>query len=145
MKMRIIKDYTDEESKEIQEKIRDKHGSKDKLKQRVSRTGCRDPEMVDEYVILDSLEKGADYKYEEVTKSTEAISALTPRRIDILTHLYESQPGSISDLASELGRDYKNVYDDINALSEHGLITLEKEGKRRRPVLKADRLEIDFT
>lgn len=130
---------------EMRKKILKKHGSLDKLKQRVSRTGCRDPEMVDEYVILDSLEKGAGYRYEKITRSTEAISALTTRRIEILTYLYDNQPGSISELADNVGRNYKNVYEDIKTLSEKGLLTIEKVGKRRKPILKADKLEIEFS
>ena len=41
------------------------------------------------------------------------------------------KPKSIQALARAVGRDFKNVYRDVNILAEFGLIELKKTGPRR--------------
>jgi predicted transcriptional regulator len=51
------------------------------------------------------------------------LSVLTPRRLDLLKKLYQQGPMSIRALSKYLGRDYKNVYQDTQALEQAGLIS----------------------
>jgi len=49
-------------------------------------------------------------------------AVMTERRMELLRHLRQHPAGSIRGLARELGRDFKNVHNDLNALENAGLI-----------------------
>ena len=58
-----------------------------------------------------------------------------------------SRPVSVYRLARILGRDFQSVRKDCRLLENLGLIEFEKIGKKRKsmkPVLKADRLQINI-
>ena len=50
------------------------------------------------------------------------IQTLTPRRLELLRRLHDDGPESVRSLAKKLSRDYKNVYNDVQALERIGLI-----------------------
>ena len=61
---------------------------------------------------------------------------LTNNRLSILKAIREHKPQSVYGLARILGRDLKNVNQDLRLLSEIGLVTLERQEtdkKRIRP------------
>ncbi len=142
--MKIIKQYTAEEIDGLKRNIILNHGDDEKLKQRAYRSGCRNPDLVDDHIIYTVLKKNSTYHHEYIYKSPKSISALTPRRVDLLEYLYKNDVESITALAHGLARNYKNVYDDVKALEENDIISLKREGKNIKPVLNADRLVIDF-
>ncbi len=142
--LRMIKKYTEEEIEELKEDIIDKHGDPEKLKQRALRSGCRIPDRVDDYVVLDSLNKGAEYSFEYISRSPNAISSLTPRRVELLSFLSRNDVKSIKELSKLLKRNYKNVYDDIKALEEYGMVSLKRHGKSKKPKLNIDKLVIEL-
>ncbi len=144
IKLRLKKDFDDKEKEKVKNEILKEFGSLDKLRQKVSRTGCRKPRLVDELKILEALEKGSEYKEENILLSARSISALSFKRVNLMEYVSKNKISSIKDLAEGLGRDYKNVYDDVKTLSKHGLMELEKDGKKRIPVLKADKILIEF-
>lgn len=141
----MIKDLDENEVKKLKEEIIEKHGTPQKLKQRTSRTGCRNPDMVDDYMIYKALDEGGKYRETRTLTSFRSISALTPKRIEIIDFLTKNDIDSINDLAKRIDRDYKNVYDDIKALVDNGYIDLKKEGKSRKPTVKSDKIIIDFS
>lgn len=47
---------------------------------------------------------------------------LTPKRLEALRVLHGTGPLSIRALAKNLGRDYKNVYRDMQAMEQAGLV-----------------------
>jgi predicted transcriptional regulator len=47
---------------------------------------------------------------------------LTPRRLELLRHVHKHPAASIRALAQALGRDYRRVHDDVEALAEAGLL-----------------------
>jgi len=145
MKLKMIKEFTDNDIEKLMQDIIEKHDTPHKLKLRTSRTGCRNPNMVDEYMIYKALDEGADYRETKVLTSVESISSVTPKRVELINYLNKNEPGSINELAEGVGRDYKNVYDDIRSLNENGIVELIKEGKSRKPVVNLDKLVIDFT
>ena len=49
---------------------------------------------------------------------------LTPRRLELLRAIRRDRPASISQLAQLLGRDFKNVHTDVQALARYGLVSL---------------------
>ena len=53
---------------------------------------------------------------------------LTPKRVELLRLLHDAGAMNTHELAKQLSRDYKNVRQDVLALSEIGLII--KEGRR---------------
>jgi predicted transcriptional regulator len=59
----------------------------------------------------------------------QLFSVFTPRRWELLTVLRQSGPLPIAQLARLLGRDYKNVYGDIEKLIEWQVV--EKNARRQ--------------
>jgi predicted transcriptional regulator len=57
-------------------------------------------------------------------------SVLTPRRLELLRHLRRHPAVSIAGLARTLGRDYKRVHTDVEALAAAGLIDRSPTGLR---------------
>lgn len=59
---------------------------------------------------------------------------LTEKRLTLLHAVKQHQPDTIHELARLLGRDVKNVSDDLKYLAELGLVSLDKgaEGSGRR-------------
>ena len=56
------------------------------------------------------------------------LTTLSPKRLELLRYARRSGPLSIKAIAEGLGRDYKNVHSDVQALLIAGL--LRKEGAR---------------
>lgn len=52
-------------------------------------------------------------------------AALTEKRMGLLEYVATNEVPSIRQLASQLGRDYRNVYDDVQRLVQLGLIEIE--------------------
>lgn len=50
------------------------------------------------------------------------LSHLTNKRMEMLRHLHRHPARNVADLARSLGRDYKRVHEDVEALSRLGLI-----------------------
>jgi predicted transcriptional regulator len=61
------------------------------------------------------------------------LRTLTSQRLALLKTLYAVGPSSIRALAKALGRDYKNVHTDVQALQHVGLITRQRDGRRLVP------------
>jgi len=60
-------------------------------------------------------------------------SVLTNNRLGILRAIRENKPKSVYELSKMLGRNLKNVNEDLKLLAEIGLVTLEatKKGRKR--------------
>ncbi|MBI1921624.1 MAG: helix-turn-helix domain-containing protein [Geobacter sp.] len=61
------------------------------------------------------------------------LQALTPRRLELLRRLHDDGPESVRALAKKLSRDYKNVYNDVQALERVGLITRTADKRLSAP------------
>ncbi|MFQ6068553.1 MAG: hypothetical protein ACE5KD_03315 [Candidatus Bathyarchaeia archaeon] len=72
-----------------------------------------------------------DYIVEETRDfDSKELAKLTPKRIELLNHLANIRVESINELAHKIKRDVKNVYEDLLALKELGLLMLKRRGKR---------------
>lgn len=94
---------------------------------------------------LRAYREGEDFDYytEEVLElGREQASKLTPRRIELLGQLSRHRVNSINDLASKIGRDVKNVYNDLKTLEGLGFVRLVREGKRAIPELLVQEITI---
>lgn len=75
---------------------------------------------------------------------------LTEKRLSLLHAVKQQRPDTIHELARLLGRDVKNVSDDLKYLAELGLVSLDKgaEGSGRRVAPRVTyekiRLEIEI-
>lgn len=54
------------------------------------------------------------------------LTALTPKRLDLLRYVRHHPISTVKSLATQLHRDYKNVHQDVEALSRLGLLTRTK-------------------
>jgi predicted transcriptional regulator len=75
-------------------------------------------------------ERGEDVAEHHLSfESWEGLAkVLTGKRLELLRHLHRSPTPSIAALARALGRDYKRVYEDVEALAAAGLIERNEAG-----------------
>ncbi|MGB9622843.1 MAG: hypothetical protein ACPL07_03255, partial [Candidatus Bathyarchaeia archaeon] len=77
--------------------------------------------------------EGFDYSLEEELEVSETGMKLTMKRIELIDFISKTRINSINSLASKIGRNVKNVYDDLKILESMGLVRLIKHGKRTVP------------
>ncbi len=68
------------------------------------------------------------------TSIEAARNLLTPNRLALLRAIRTRRPGSIYELAKIVGRDLKNVQDDLRLLERYGLVRMShgrSSGKRK--------------
>jgi len=58
------------------------------------------------------------------------VRTLSPKRLELLRHLHRNPARNIRALATALGRDYRRVHEDVEALETAGLLERDKEGVR---------------
>lgn len=85
--------------------------------------------------VLDAIARdraGEDVREDHITfASWEALaSVMTARRFELLRHLHRQPEATVAALARSLKRDYKRVHEDVEALSEAGLIERSIDGLR---------------
>ncbi len=85
------------------------------------------------------LESGKKVKKNEEGIYFDSIDAmravLTNNRLLILKTIRERNPRSVYELAKMLGRDLKNINQDLKLLAEIGLVTLEKSETDKKRVI----------
>ncbi|MFI5391652.1 MAG: hypothetical protein ACHQYQ_09845 [Bacteriovoracales bacterium] len=96
-----------------------------------------------------ALDKGKKIKplIGEYFESLEAVRFfLTEKRLELWRTIRDKEPKSLTDLAKLVGREYKDVYQDVHILLEVGLIELKKpKGATTRalkPVSLADQIQL---
>lgn len=63
--------------------------------------------------------------------SWEALAmVMTAKRFALLRHLHRHPAASVAALARDLGRDYKRVHEDVEALAAAGLVERDAAGLR---------------
>ena len=142
MRWKVLKYIRIKEVQKRIEALEDKYGSLSYLHAEFSK-GRMPPGQFDDYIewntmdhALRAYQEGEDFEYmaeEELEFSSEEYGKLTPRRMELLDHLTRSMAGSINELADQLGRDVKNVYEDLQILENLDFISLSKEGRRTIP------------
>jgi len=63
--------------------------------------------------------------------SLDELRSLTPKRLELLYALSDMRVDSINDLAHKVKRDVKNVYQDLQALKQLGLVRLNRKRDRK--------------
>ena len=96
---------------------------------------------------LDRLERG------ETAESTPTLSfqnyddlmtTFTPTTLDLIGTVRSEQPASMNEAARAVGRDVKNVHEQLTRLESLGVIYFAEEGQSKRPVVWFDDLVIDI-
>jgi len=104
--------------------------------------GKVDPGLFGEYVdwadLLHAYEaymegEELDHVVEETwrMKPEELEKMLNPRRLELLEMISGSHIESINDVARKVGRNVRNVYDDLKLLEKRDFSTFERLAKRR--------------
>lgn len=78
-----------------------------------------------------------------VLRHESAREVLTPRRIELLHAIRDTEPESVRTLAREVDRDHGQVSRDLETLAAHALVTFESEGRRKRPILSQDTVVVE--
>lgn len=83
--------------------------------------------------VLDTVaraDRGETVGETHITLETwEALAAvMTTKRFALIRHLHRTPEGSVAALARSLGRDYKRVHEDVEALVAVGLIERSEAG-----------------
>lgn len=58
------------------------------------------------------------------------VRVLSPKRLELLRHVHRDPARNIRVLALALGRNYRRVHEDVEALEAAGLLDRDKEGLR---------------
>jgi predicted transcriptional regulator len=73
---------------------------------------------------------------------------LTEKRMTLLHAVKQHKPDTIHELARLLGRDIKNVSDDLKYLAELGLVSLDKSaegsGRKVAPRVKYEKIRLEI-
>ncbi|MBI3593033.1 MAG: ArsR family transcriptional regulator [Nitrospirae bacterium] len=102
--------------------------------------------------VMKKLERGEKAKKRKPGIYFESLEvmrkAVTPERVRILKVIKEKHPDSIYELAKLLGRNLKNVSDDVHYLAELGLIELGKGKSNGRekiiPLVNYDKILLEI-
>ena len=99
--------------------------------------------------VMHSIESGkkvAPKPHEVVFSDFMALrSFLTPKRLELIRLIRNHAPNSIAELARLAKRDFARVYQDVQTLSEAGIVDIPKrsKGEKTKPgVAEEIRLEI---
>ena len=152
MQLRIMRRVPLPEVSRRVSELEEKYGGRiDEIPDTIS-PGRMDREALDDYVewlgmvhALRAYGEGEDFDYftdEVIELDRGEASKLTPRRMELLDQLSRRRVDSINDLAAKIGRDVKNVYNDLKALEGLGFVRLVKEGRSMVPELLVQEVTI---
>jgi Fe2+ or Zn2+ uptake regulation protein len=127
------------------ENLKRRHGSEEELHQKVMKNKCGDPLSVDDHILWKALiDPDSQYVEKIAVDSPNIFGDLTPRRLELLEYVRMHSVTSIKDLTEKLDRNYKNVYDDLRALEEWGLVSLPRRGRDKKPISHVESLKVTF-
>ena len=144
MKVKIIKKR---KKADIQDMIKDwekKYGKLSSLNQKVLISKCTSPEIMSDYVLWKYLSQGAEFQDNIVVEDADVFEVISPRRAELLEYLMNNDVSSIKKLADNLNRNYKNIYDDLQALAKYDLVELRQSGRSLKPSSIVKNLEVIF-
>ncbi|MFO7619030.1 MAG: hypothetical protein R6W91_05185 [Thermoplasmata archaeon] len=144
MKVKIVKRWKPSEIEGMALAWEKKYGTLLSLQQKVLISKCTSPEQMGDYIMWKHLSQGAEFQDIIIVKDPDIFETLSPKRVEILEHLMGNEAKSIRHLANALHRNYKNVYDDLIALSKYGLVDLSPSGRSLKPSAAASRIEISL-
>jgi predicted transcriptional regulator len=131
--------------------LTEKYGSLSLMHEEFAK-GRMPPGVFDEYIewtsmdhALRAYQEGEDFEYladEDIPLDSKQYEKLTPRRLELLDHLAKGLYRSINGLAQAVGRDVKNVYNDLKVLEALGFVALTPDGRSLIPELIVHEINI---
>jgi predicted transcriptional regulator len=78
------------------------------------------------------MERGEEVSEKHISFETweTMVRVLSPKRLELLRHVHKDPAKNIRVLALALGRNYRRVHEDVEALEAAGLLDRDKEGLR---------------
>ena len=144
MKIKISKRWKPADIEGMLQAWAGKYSTLQSLQQKVLISKCTSPELMADFVMWKNLSQGAEFHDVIIISDTDIFDTLSPKRAEILEYLMNNDVKSIRHLSNSLKRNYKNVYDDLIALSKYGLVDLAADGRALKPSAAASRIEISF-
>ncbi len=142
MKLILKRRYRKEDIDIFKKAIRRKYGRMEKIKKLMQVKKCAMPELGEAYLINLAIEEGFEIEEEVIIEDRKVLNHLSARRFELIEFLNKNKPMSLKELAGKLGRDYKNVYDDVSSLSNYFLVNVVKFGRENVPVGVVDDIQI---
>lgn len=65
--------------------------------------------------------------------------------LEVIEAIVNEQPGSIRQLADVVDRDYREVHRNLQELESLGVVVFEETGRSKKPILRGDVENIDFS
>ena len=142
MEWRVVKSISLQEVQTRTSILMEKYGSLSQLHEEFAK-GRMPPGTFDDYIewtnmnhALRAYQEGEDFEYlaeEDLILEEAEYTLITQRRLELLDFLGAESVSSINELAEKLGRDVKNVYNDLKILERLGFVYLRKEGRSLVP------------
>lgn len=144
MKIKILKRRKTADIEEMIAAWSKQYGSLNSLQQKVLISKCASPAQMNDFILWKNLSQGAEFQDIIIVRDPDIFEVLSPRRVELLEYLMNNDVKSIRTLAAALRRNYKNVYDDLKALSKYDLVDLNARGRSLRPTAAPARIEVIF-
>jgi predicted transcriptional regulator len=143
MRVELVKHFTVEDVEAEIKRLVTAYGSVEALTQKAAVSKCSHPTLQDELQLWRALASShAETRSIVAFEGTEKVGNLTPARMELLEIIRKTRPKSVRELALTAKRDYKNVYDDLKALEDAGLVEIVLDGRKSRPVCIADEVRL---
>lgn len=97
-----------------------------------------------------AAEAGADLDDDQPVLNFDSYETLArflnSRNLELVEVISQEKPGSISEAAELVGRDYRDVHRNVTELANLGLLRLEGggQGKARTPIVEYDDIEVSI-
>ena len=91
--------------------------------------------------------EGEEYEsvYRLNFETLEGVSTVAKETtLKLLQAIRQHDPSSIRDLADIVGRDYREVHRNLSELEELDIVTFEREGRSKKPVVRYDELRFEI-
>jgi predicted transcriptional regulator len=144
MEINITKKRKQSDIDDLIKKWKKTYGSFDSLQNKVMISKCSSSNEMNDYIIWKYLSAGAEFKESIIFESADVFYILSPRRAEILEYLANNEVASIRELSNKLRRNYKNVYDDLKALSKYEFVELREEGRALKPSCGVSIFNVNF-
>jgi predicted transcriptional regulator len=70
---------------------------------------------------------------------------LTEKRLELMKQIMEEEPESITQLSENLGRDMKEVHNDLKLLEKNKIVFFEEDGRKKKPVIPYNDIKVDYS
>ncbi len=142
MKLILKRIYREEDIEILRKAIRRKYGRMEKIKKLMQIKKCAMPDLGEAYLMKLAIDEGSGIEEEVIIEDRKVLNHLSAKRFELMEFLNKNNPMSLKELAGKLGRDYKNVYDDVSSLSNYFVVNVIKFGRETVPVGIVESMQI---